>query len=894
MATMKRLQVYLLIQHWPGFSPPYLVFLQRLHQMIRFKLTVLNNGQPFHAKPLLNQAGLTCRVVQYPLRFHPAQILADCLQSAPAAEAYFWFEDHLLWHPAILMEWLKQLEKWTWIGPNLLPAEAQPQSLRIYQAQALNPASEVPRLMSAHLDTFPPALLFSQAAITTLKEWLRPEGQLPLLMLAACDANSNAWHPQPSLEPTRADLALTLSEAQERWAKIQAKNCPLSRQRVLLESLQRAFPDSPYVYLALAPLLTADFALILLETALQRRLIYPEVLNALTQVLLACGQNEAAQAVKFFLKSRFPSYKKQHHFWESVSQSKPFDTSLLRQDTLSLCIVLKENLTDSQSLLEQVQAFAELDCEILILHAELAANRAQELAEAGCVLIQSSQLLPNTEAYNQLIEQANGDWILILNAFESVSTTIVSSLQQVLACPIPGLPRFQIQVHHIFADGRETLIQPEIRLFPRHPLLRYQGSEFPRLTCRLSSPTPVLNEAQIYKLVPLLTGPHKKRLALEQSLYKTAYPKSPEQPVLALILGKQALEMGDLDAACEWFGKTLTNELNPGYNDAFLALMSVCLQAQSYLPILQKQVNQVSQALLDHPDYWYLKGHHALISKHYPEAYQAFENCLAYRGSEALLKLAYHPDYIFPGAVIALLDLDRYRMLAPQSDLRQREQAARKMLQRCLQLLVLYPDGQWLKSRLNLFYYLGEAIVFCARFQLDTQALHLFLESLPVVYLQNDMAYYTETAFIYLDTQSRLAERLPPDYDESTLQTLSREPQRLHAFCQELWQRSEFDGHLIADKLLFFTAIARQEAELAMLLADLHPLEYGLQILKMLKPHFENNPYYLYFYAKKVHAASLKIEAQILLQACLAIKPDYTEALSLSNQLQKEVSNGKN
>ncbi len=887
MSTMKRLQVYLLIQQWPGFLPPYLIFLQQLHQMMRFKLTVLNNGQSFNAKPLLNQAGLTCRVVQYPLRFHPAQILADCLQSAPLADAYFWFEDHLLWHPAALLEWLKQLEKWTWISPNILPAEAQPQSLRIYQAQAQSPTLEAPRLMSANLDLFPPGMLFSRAAITTLKEWLQPEGQLPLLMLAACDSNSNGWHPRPALEPTRADLALTLSEAQERWSKIQAKNCPLSRQRVLLESLQRALPDSPAVYLALAPLLDAKSALALLEKALQRQLIYPEILNMLMHVLQACEQEEAAQAVAAFLKARFPAFKKQTVFWETMSTAPVFESSALQLRSLSLGVLINESLSEAQTVLDSLQGLLGLNCEVMILHHDLSESVQQDLQGAGCVLLQRPQILLTAADYNQLIEQASGDWILIIKAFENPSPTLVSSLQQLLACSIPGLPRFQIPVHQIFADGRETLIQPEIRLFPRHPLLRYQGAESPGLACRIYSPMPVLSESHIQVLIPEVFTNHKQGLEQIQKLYLAAYQQNPDHSALALLLGKQALEMGDPEAACEWFVKVLAGGREAvGYTDAFLALMAQSLQGADSL--LQTYLGNLSQTLLDHPDYWYLKGHYCLKNQLYPEAYQAFENCLAYRGSEALSKLAYHPDYIFPGAVIALLDLDRYRMLATQSDLRQREQAARKMLQRGLQLLGLYPDGQWLNTRLNLFYYLGEAIVICARFQLDTRALNLFLESLPELFLQTDVAYYTETAFIYLDGQARLAERLPPDYNESTLQALILEPQRLHAFCQDLWQRIECDGHLIADKLLFFAAIARQEAELAMLLADLHPPETGLQVLKMLKPHFESNPYYLYFYARQAQTAGLAQQAKALLLSCLAIKSDYTEALSLLAVLQKE------
>lgn len=884
---MADLQVFLLLNRLPGPYSEVLQILRQLKTMLRFKLTVINNGQPIQPKPFFHQAGLICQLVSYPLRFHPAQVLAEQLQQPLKAKAFLWLEDGLVWHPGCLKSWLTQLEQWTFIYPKLLPAEGLPYSLRVYQAQAQAERRQQGQIQNEQPAYFPPCLLFSQDAVTGVKEWLQSEGQLPLLMLAGCDPTVSAWHPMPAAAPEKTEFPLTLKEALARWQLLAERGCSLKRQQALLESLQRAFPQAPEVYLTLAPLLPVAEAVVLLSQALSQGLIYPELLLLLAHALEAGSQQTAAQEVLKLVRQRFPVSSDRPSPWQRTAVAVSALPTLPLKARLSVCVYWSPGTEHSveltaAGLVGSLKKLTELVTEVIIVHHGLSVIDQQVLLEQGYQLLVSQNSHDQAAAWNQALEAARGDWVLLLQPGESLASESVQALHSLLFNPPVGLPRFRLQLVQL-TDSGQAFIETQLRLFPLHPLLRLRYPVFPELVYEGVGASPVLTlkEGLLYRLPAALP-------VLETSSLQAHLQAAPELGHAHFYLAEALQQADAFEQAAHhywqaWHCFREAEDLRVQAQVEWLRcqLQSQRLQALEALP--------VSEALQQHPDYWYLKGQLHRLQGQVAVAIQAFESCLAFRGSEEQIVYRFQPQLLRQAAGQQLVQLYRQQMLNSELELRLRQAAARQLRQLLKQQLSgPLPAAE----RLVLCDLLGEAALLEARLQVGKSALALFHQDLPEAL--REQAYETETALIYLSGQAlQLADRLPPEYGEDELRSLMLEPYRLGPFCQALWQRSELDGARLAASLLYLSAIARQDASLAMLLGQLY-LQSGqpqaaLAVIKALQPYFAEDAFFLHYQALLLAQQGQPTEALVLLERCLLQMPGHPEALKLYKQLQQQL-----
>ncbi|MEZ0374230.1 MAG: glycosyltransferase, partial [Candidatus Sericytochromatia bacterium] len=623
---MSQLQVFLLLNDLPQDPPVFAAMLQALNQTARMALTVINNGQPFSPKRMFHQLGLTCRLLEYPLRFHPAQVLEAQLRQqgarsprgADRPEHFLWLEAGLLWHPAHLSLWLQELENWTWIAPLLLPGNTLPQTRQIYQVQALSRPQTEPRLQSFTPDYFPPCLCFGRSGIRTLLEWLRPEGQLPLLMMGACDTSALAWHPAPAVDPGLSDFALGIDEALARWASILEGPEP-ARAQVLLESLQRALPDSPAVYARLAPLLEPAAAVALLETALRRQLFYPELLALMAQALIACHQPELAALYLRYLQQRFAGFELAESPWPSRRGAglRLHPEALPRQLRLSVCVIVRDEAAELPYCLESLSG---LEAELIVVDTGSADASAAVAAAAGAQVCHFAWADDFAAARNYALDQASGDWVLMLDADESLDPAGIPLLRRLLVDPPPGLPCFLLPLFES-EQGRLRRIRYAPRLFPRHPLLRFTG--------------PVL-EQLVYQgpgeamLAPLPGLPLLHRLAPWRAERKLRLLQTVEEPRRYLGLGECLADLGRPELALAAYTRVMELEpdpdiLAPAVIGGLEALLQLQLPEQALtLALAQEKPCQ------DSPDYWYLRG--LLPGQPEADSIAAFERCLSFRG----------------------------------------------------------------------------------------------------------------------------------------------------------------------------------------------------------------------------------------------------------------------
>ncbi len=875
------LQVYLLLNSLPQDTGTFAALFQQLQQTTRFSLTVINNGQPFNPKRLFHQLGLTFRLQEYPLRFHPAQLLAAQLNQTAQAnplkgEQFLWLEDRLLWHPGHLPNWLTELDNWTWIMPRLLPAKTLHDTGRIYQLQALSAPIQEPKLLGLHPDCFPPCLCFNRSGLPVLKEWLRPEGQLPLLMMGACDTSVPAWHPYPAPEPSQTEFALEIPEALARWQRILDNRDPKPRQQALLESLQRALPDSQAVYARLAPMLEPKDAVELLEIAMRRHLIYPDLLALMAQALMACHQSDLAGVYLPYLQQRFPAFEMPVSPWPNRGGAsvRLSAQALPRTARLSVCLIVRD---EAEALPGCFASLTGLKAELIVIDTGSVDHSPELALSHGAQVDYLPWQADFAQARNRALELASGDWILMLDADERLDPQAIGLLKNLLTDPPPGLPVYQVPVHRLDSNGETVQIRSLPRLFPRHSLLRYQGYLLEDI--QYSGPgelRPAILPGLRLLEIPASPVRQERRLAWLKDFCERDASQTTWLLALADALAEdsqwsEALIAYEQALSCWVEQEKLTDLAVPAVLGRLKALQELDRQNDALKAALEAE-----KLCQNQPDYWFLLG---CLQRHKGDvagAVQAFERCLELRGDQACLR--------------ELAELYRNRVLDPSLEPRRRQQLAQKWLTRLLQLLPLHPDGRWQPNSPSLFLLMAEAALILARQQRGTSALAFYREALPPESAQQSLAYYAETALVYLEgSPAQLTDRLPSDYEYETVRDLQLKPYTLHDFCQALWLRPEIDGPELATALLTMAAFAQQDLSLWLLLSHLlagsSQSDAALNVLEQARSVLPANPYLLCQLVRLLLEREEDRLAEQRLDEALSLKPDLEDALHLQQLL---------
>lgn len=879
------LQVFLVMNHIPTPHAPFKRVLQQLKQQTRFHLTVLNNGQPLITPHLFHQLGLTCDILHYPLQFHPAQLLAAQIRHKYGAEHILWFEDELIWNPEGLAGWTEASADWTWITPHLLPSSALPFSERIYQQQAFRNEGP-PRLESTSPQHFPPCLFFRSEEIPTLKEWLQPQGQLPLFMLSACDLNTPAWHPDPSPDPATLDFLISIDEALERWDDAEELNG--FRQQALWESLQRALPDSPEIYPLLLPRLSLGTALEVCAEVVQKQWQYPRFLELLSHALDQCDPEQARQ-YRHILRTRFPAYTPQASPWkrQSLPQAPPVFMAP-RPQALHVGIRFTGEMGALFMTLESLLAFHH-QCEVVIFTDQSAPVPLPASLKNTPVRTARTPLDMAT-LFNQYLQDVGEGLFLLLEAGEVLPNETLHFLQHERWAPAPGLPVFLFK--HITSDH---MVSYQARFFAIHPLIRFANHP----VLRVDDPEGKLHFQKVAQAV------------IEQPQTYPAY----EQGKVFFKTRAEVLSQQE-DLVCQWeaaqlYGRTEDHQ----HALSVYSFLVKRLAQQSAFSLQEKRILQsailgclrhahaageplapwlkpeLDIHCINHPDYWYYQG---IALLHDPTQEKAAQ--------EALEKSFMHQSHDLDTAYCkdqtrlhrALVTLEKRRFHVKKGDMR----AQREHLELCLKHLYQWiqclgkPEDHQLGQLMfpNPYFILCELALLAQPIQLQNTALDIFTQNLPTHH-DTTWGYILETALLYEAGQfDLLPERLPPTLDHEVFRRLSQEPHFMSDFCKTLWPQSEVDGPQIASAFTWVSALSRQDAGLLMLWYEhLTPDTHPLEMLESALLSFGQQAHFLCYVARMYYENQQKETARQMLQRCLDQHPDFEPAHQLRQKMENRL-----
>lgn len=759
MGNMSQLAVFLVFSSWPRPFSFHLQILEVLRQNYHVHLTVVDNGLGLRPA-FLSALGPQQRRI-FPLRLYPAQVMTECLEQEPCAEACLWWQAEAELQPLVLADWLKALADWTTLQPvfweKSLPEKKAPLSLR---------ASE--RFQPAEGACFPPVLCFARENTTVVKQWASPDAQMPL-MLMGVDLASLAEVLGPLL-PMSVEPPLTWPEAQNRLAHAHSAR-PL-RRRVLLESLLRAFPGTAPLVKNLFPLLTLTEALQLLEDIQPLPwLDFPELLLWVCSALFAAGHSDAAIRLKDGLDLLYPTLRLPATGW--VPETLPCTLSVPVPE--SLRVVLWGQGPESPD-------FHVNFTPLLRLGAEFSWLQASESCQAD---------------FDALIAEIQEDWILILREQETLSPADYKLLMQWLWAPPGHTVCLGAQIQEADTQGQVVSVHQTARLFPRMYPPRLLGV-FPLQLSSEAPPAPERVLTLVYQplqVTPLPAGLNKALELCSQRQWEAALA------IFDPLISQTPEVLHSAQIYLTWLRCLWENQDFSRFEAEFLQC-----------PLLYQQI----------PDYLCLKGAHLRRLKQWQLAEMALEQCLNL-SPEALRSLPwYSPDSLERWPLLELRWLYWQQLFQIELDIRARQQQVRALRRVLVQLQPHFPAGPLLTAGWSVYLYLGCVALLGAHYTPGTSARDLFLQNLPPGSEAVMEVYYIETALLYLSGQfSALPDRLPPGQSYESMRDLQQDPAYLMPFTETLWQMTEMDGPQMAMAFLVCSTLFYRDISYLLWLARL-------------------------------------------------------------------------
>lgn len=760
---MSELTVFLAISCWSGPFATFYQDLEWLRQHYRLQLCLIDNGAELPAalrKKLQPERQLT-----FSLRLHPSQVLDHCLSLPAESPLLLWWQAESQWNLKRLPLWIESLQTWTAIHPGFSSLSDPP----------------IPDILPSRTHGFPACLLFEAAQIPVLRTWLSPQEQLPLMLLGV-DPQGHLQSALPET-PLSHEPALSPEEGMQRLQTLRKQPARALRKKILLESLQKAFPNSLKVLRELLPLLPLEEVLPILKTALDQRNFQPELLAWCSQALLATGQLEHAIQSKNCLDSLYPGFRLQLSPWPNQSLKSDFKGP--QQDTLSILLLLESHSPESE-VQRSLKSLVGLQANIQLVATGPPPVWYQP-GETKLPLLSPRPAESPLQFHERIREHTQAQWFMLLQAGEELLADSLRPLQQWLWIPPVGCWGIQGSILHINNQGKALACHQEIRLFHRQtPLL-------PRVL-----PTPDPQAIKINSTLIL-------HLKLEHSSAPMAYPR-PQNLQQALKLAQQ----GYWKKALPILKKNIcqTKDVSP---QVYFTWMRALLETGAQHK-LEAVWAEFPEALPRGPDFWYLRGAWLRRMQKAQEAQLALKRCLNFTMPELQQLEWYSPDCVNRLPLLELKQLYWQQLFLGSAEIGLRQTYIRELRSVLYQLYNYYPEGIVSPHEWSLDIYLSLTAILGAHYQPGSKARDLFLQSLPHGREQDLRIFYLETALLYLEGQfSLLADRLPPGQSYESMRELQQNPSYLLPFTAALWQQTEMDGPEIATAFLVTSALAYRD-----------------------------------------------------------------------------------
>ena len=393
----------------------------------------------------------------------------------------------------------------------------------------------------------------------------------------------------------------------------------------------------------------------------------------------------------------------------------PETTIMPKPARLSVCLIVKNEAKNLAHCLASVAAVAS-ECHVIDTGSE---DQTVAIAQqAGAQVHHFSWQNDFAQARNFALQQATGDWVLMLDGDEFLAPDSVSVLQDFLRQAPPAPALISVRLQHLDDAGEIQRVDFSTRLYTRHPEIVYRHAFHERLQLPENTFFESLPAIQIQHLgYAQAQMQHKAKTERDLTYLAQMRQQHPEQRVWLCYTA-------DVYFAAAAYPQALPHYL-ACLSDARPDQQPPDSEAKRYLPhALQRALRcylalQESQAGLELarrfpylasqlPGYWYVLGQLQRRQQRYTEAIQSFGKCLEFKAQEDQID-SYDPAEISHLPLIQIAQIYRGLMLQPHLPALQQAQAAAELLQVLEVLWVLFPTGTWSPDASSLYIWSAEA-----------------------------------------------------------------------------------------------------------------------------------------------------------------------------------------
>ncbi len=303
---------------------------------------------------------------------------------------------------------------------------------------------------------------------------------------------------------------------------------------------------------------------------------------------------------------------------------------------LSVCLIVKDEAQHLAACLQSLQAIAD---QIIVVDTG-SGDQSREIARHfGSQVFEHAWQDDFALARNQSLAYAQSEWILVIDADETLDADSAEQIRKRLLLLQPALWSAQIIN---YGEDQGQYIFPVVRLFPNQPHLRYCNA-FHEILTDLKAQLPICHTDWLtihhrgYQDSPQRRSKHQRNHRILQGLL-TQEPNNPLWHIhLANYLYNHGQEMAvtwrHYQTALRLAEQTPGFKKNPTYQSCLTELLWVCYQQEQTQMglLLAKSQQEWCQHL---PEYWYHQGLLQRQSTDYAAAIQSFEVCLRFQPSQ--------------------------------------------------------------------------------------------------------------------------------------------------------------------------------------------------------------------------------------------------------------------
>lgn len=380
---------------------------------------------------------------------------------------------------------------------------------------------------------------------------------------------------------------------------------------------------------------------------------------------------------------------------------------------LSLCMIVRDG---ARWLARCLSSVADLVDELVIVDTGSRDATMRIAAGFGAQIHQLAWPGDFALARNYAIDQAHGDWILMLDADEYLDERARDRLRGFRAQPPPA-GRYSFRIHNPDPAAGSGRIYYMDRLFPRRPSIRYVAPLHEFLVDTAPEPLPLAVlpdfEVQHSGLLPSETDQLAK-LERNRAILEAALQRWPDDSHCRYHLAGVYRAQGQPEQAIVHYQRLLAGfQQLPDTGHSFFALaiaeMAGCLAELGRVDEALSLTAAAEPACEHHPGYWLQRGRLLRSRNRFDEAADCFRRCLAI--DEQTLQMAYDPASLMLQPSLQLLQLNRL-IFAPRASAPQVRQTIHDELEAILlRLLQLAPAGELSGPTHNLHILLAETLL---------------------------------------------------------------------------------------------------------------------------------------------------------------------------------------